>query len=322
MFHFARTLLTCFTLALAASASGMRAPAVEQVMAIHSALISSSIETCIAVETGMLSGDEVLAFNEWKPKSTPTTDTRLSYEKVVDIYTSYKQQTLVHLTLDNGQRLTATEGHPFKTTDGWRDAVLLKKGGQLLLKGGEDGAEAVATDLQPNKPLAQGNNAQAATESVASSAINNSQAASAAQPGERAITIADIRLEVTTVAVYNLEVANAHTFFVGVDGVLVHNGMHGHHSDPVFMGGAKGQPLTTIPDVSHQDLHRDMNKHLDGYSKGGRTMRPTRGNCGLDIRNTFSRSERLDALSDFYKGPGSKYVSAVIDFFTQHPGLK
>jgi hypothetical protein len=223
MLRLVHTLLICFALLHATSASGMRAPALEQKTAIHSALASHSIETCATFDTCIQLGDEVLAFNEWKPKSTSTLDTRLSYEKVVDIYTSYKQQTLVHLTLDNGQQLTATEGHPFKTTDGWRDAVLLKKGGQLLLKGGDGDADAVAADLQLNTPLTHVNSAQAATNSVA---LGN-QATNAAQPGGRAITIADIRLEVKTVAVYNLEVANAHTFFVGVDGVLVHNGGKG-----------------------------------------------------------------------------------------------
>ena len=126
-------------------------------------------------------GDEVLALAEWQSKgSTASADERLRYERVVDIFTSYKQQTLVYLTLDNSQTLTATEGHPFKTTDGWRDAIMLKKGSKLLLKGGD-------------------------------------------ADGERNIGIADVRTEQKTVQVFNLEVANAHTFFVGVDGVLVHN---------------------------------------------------------------------------------------------------
>jgi len=78
-------------------------------------------------------------------------DRRLSYEKVTDVYTSYKAQTLVHLTLDGGQTLTATEGHPFKTADGWRDAIMLKKGGKLLLKGGDGDAyaERTATIAEP-----------------------------------------------------------------------------------------------------------------------------------------------------------------------------
>jgi hypothetical protein len=45
------------------------------------------------------------------------------------------------LGLANGERLTATEGHPFKTAEGWHDAVTLKKGGKLLLKGADADSE-------------------------------------------------------------------------------------------------------------------------------------------------------------------------------------
>ncbi len=107
------------------------------------------------------------------------------YEKVTDTISSFKEQTLLHISLDNGQTIQATAGHPFKTREGWRDAVLLKKGGQLLL-GGE---------------------------------------ADAVQPTERYATITDIRQEVKTTTVFNLEVANLHTYFVGVIGLVVHNGI-------------------------------------------------------------------------------------------------
>jgi hypothetical protein len=299
--------LIILSLTITASASGMSMPKAKQGIAIHS-LDSNTIEICSAFEAGTRPGDEVLAFNEWKPKSVQdakvasgtaasTTDTRLSYEKVVDIYTSYKQQTLVHLTLDNGQRLTATEGHPFKTTDGWRDAVLLKKGGQLLLKGGEGDAEAVAADLQSNRPLAQQNNAQEATESVASSAINNSQAANAAQPGERAITIADIRLEVTTVAVYNLEVANAHTFFVGADGVLVHNGGKGVYWFPEGVGVYVGKAASFVD---------RLGKHFRAGRMGGPA-------CKINMPDSTENDRRIvegfiDATIGYFELPTTNRI--------------
>ena len=128
-------------------------------------------------------GDEVLALSEWKDKgSNAQRDKRLSYEKVTDIYTSHKAQTLVYLTLDNGETLTATEGHPLMTTEGWRDAVMLKKGGKLLLKGGNSDSDA-----------------------------------------ESAAIVIEVRTEQKVLPVFNIEVANAHTYFVGVDGELVHN---------------------------------------------------------------------------------------------------
>jgi RHS repeat-associated protein len=128
-------------------------------------------------------GDQVLALSEWKEKGAdPKVDARLSYEPVTDVFTSQREQTLVRLQLDDGETLTATEGHPFKTSEGWRDAVMLKRGGNLLLKG--DGAG----------------------------------------DAERTAAIVDVVVERKTVQVFNLEVARAHTFFVGSDGVLVHNG--------------------------------------------------------------------------------------------------
>jgi RHS repeat-associated protein len=239
-------------------------------------------------------GDEVLAFAEWKEPGKRQTDSgdkldeRLSYEKITHVMSSTREQRLVHITLEGGERITATDGHPLKTPEGWRDAILLKKGGQLLLKGSGD-ADALALD--------------------ASTRARNQQATA---------TIADVRIETRTVQVFNLEVANAHTFFVGREGVLAHNAQ-GHHSDPKFLGGDPDQDLTKMRDSEHRRLHRDMNNHLDGYTKNGRSMRPTRGNCGADIREAFTRNERLRALSDFYSGVGAKFRAAASDFFSQHP---
>jgi RHS repeat-associated protein len=83
-------------------------------------------------------GDQVLAWAEWKDKGARSgTDERLSYEAVTDVFTSYREQTLVQISLDNGKTITATEGHPFRTSNGWRDAVLLVEGDRLLLKGSD-----------------------------------------------------------------------------------------------------------------------------------------------------------------------------------------
>jgi hypothetical protein len=57
------------------------------------------------------------------------------YEKVSDLITTEKQQRLVHITLNNGKRITATDGHPLRTSEGWRDAVLLKEGHQAAADG-------------------------------------------------------------------------------------------------------------------------------------------------------------------------------------------
>lgn len=121
-------------------------------------------------------GDKVLAKSEWKAEAES-----LSYEPITDIIsTPNHEQKWVDITLQDGKIITATQGHPFKTPEGWRDAVLLQQGGKLLLKG--DGGS------------------------------------------EKTVEIARIVQRTETKTAYNLEVANAHTFFVGEDGVLVHNG--------------------------------------------------------------------------------------------------
>ncbi len=97
---------------------------------------------------------------------------------------------------------------------------------------------------------------------------------------------------------------------------------HGHHSDPKFMGGKKKQPLTNLDVQLHKELHKDMNDFLKNKTDDfGNHMRPQRGNSGQKIRQNFTRQERLDALQEFYRGPGAKYKDAAADFFKQHPDL-
>ena len=88
------------------------------------------------------------------------------------------------------------------------------------------------------------------------------------------------------------------------------------------MGGDKKQSLTTLNEQVHKDLHKDLNDFLKNRTDGfGNHMRPQRGNSGQKIRQNFTRQERLEALRDFYRGPGASYKDAATDFFKQHPGL-
>jgi RHS repeat-associated protein len=163
------------------------------------------------------------------------------YEKVTDIASSFKAQTLLHITLDNGQTIQATAGHPFKTSEGWRDAVMLKKGGKLLLRGGDADAN--------------------------SDAHSNSDTNSA----ERYATITDIREEVKTTAVFNLEVANLHTFFVGEEGLVVHNARRGPIPPPGFTRTndfSHGQPVyKNGRTFISPDIGSDGNSHNGGVWK-------------------------------------------------------
>jgi hypothetical protein len=141
-------------------------------------------------------GDEVLSVAEWLDAgSEPKRDARLQYNRITEVRESHRPQTLVHLTLDTGETIRATAGHAFKTTEGWRDAILLKRGGKLLLKGGGEASESDGSATAP----------------AATAAITDAKT-------ERVATVTEVRTEQTTVRVFNLEVANAHTFFVGMRG--------------------------------------------------------------------------------------------------------
>ena len=93
-----------------------------------------------------------------------------------------------------------------------------------------------------------------------------------------------------------------------------------HHSDPKFMGGEANQELTAMEKGEHKALHKDLNNHLKEVKDGkGNHMRPQKGNSGKQIQKNFSRQQRIQAMKDFYKGPGAKYTNAAKDFFKQRP---
>ena len=153
-------------------------------------------------------GDKVLARSEWKAEGE-----NLSYEPVTDILsTPNQEQKWVDITLQDGKTITATQGHPFHTAEGWRDAILLKKGGKLLLKGEGDSAKT--------------------------------------------IEIAHVTLRTEIQTTYNLEVANAHTFFVGEQGVGVHNGF--------------GAYTITFPDGTRYHGKGDYNRAKKSARRVGR----------------------------------------------------
>jgi hypothetical protein len=95
---------------------------------------------------------------------------------------------------------------------------------------------------------------------------------------------------------------------------------HGHHSDPMFLGGKKDQDLTVLDASTHKSLHKDMNDFLRTKTDGnGNHMRPQSNNSGERIQRNFGRDACVNALCEFYRGPGAKYENAAKDFFKQHP---
>lgn len=73
--------------------------------------------------------------------------------------------------------------------------------------------------------------------------------------------------------VYNLEIDGVHDYFVGDDGVLVHNGgpckLHLHHAWPKFLDGPTAQTLVGMPQALHQRFHGDLYRamHRAGIRK-------------------------------------------------------
>ena len=120
------------------------------------------------------------------------------------------------MTLSDGKVITATEGHPFRTVEGWRDAVLLKQGDTLIL---------TSSDGKPST-----------------------------------IQVDEIRYETKVLTTYNLEVANAHTFFVGEDAVLVHN-CRDSSERQALVAMAK-QDKKTGMSADDMQAYKDLNKEL------------------------------------------------------------
>jgi hypothetical protein len=78
-----------------------------------------------------------------------------------------------------------------------------------------------------------------------------------------------VAAETGTQTVYNLDVANFHTYFVGKDQAWVHNscGQGGgstqqHHAFPQYLGGAAKQSLVPLQTAVHQAYHAALDKVL------------------------------------------------------------
>ena len=100
--------------------------------------------------------------------------------------------------------------------------------------------------------------------------------------------------------------------------------LHGHHSFPIFLGGAKDNGIASLRAGVHQDLHRELSAFLRGITNAeGKHMRPQRGNSGEVVRENFPTKERVQAMADYYSGPGNrlKYRNARREFFRLFPEL-
>ncbi|MCE4554265.1 Ig-like domain repeat protein [Roseateles cellulosilyticus] len=188
-------------------------------------------------------GDEVLAFSEWKNKGIDSAlDERLGYQKVVDVFRSFKEQKIVNIFLANGQSLATTSGHPLMTDKGWRDAASLEEGTRLW-----------------HKPL------------------------STAVPGDEPsdagfVKIEKISTEWRKIPVFNLEIANGHTYFVGESGELVHNGKTNCGKVQKTPSGKRKEDYTP---KNKRDAKKKNAEKNDGQMKCE--------DCGRDLENIASK---------------------------------
>jgi RHS repeat-associated protein len=92
--------------------------------------------------------------------------------------------------------------------------------------------------------------------------------------------------------------------------------LHGHHSDPIFMGGDRSQKRTDLKASTHRRLHKEMNdflhKQKDAYMNH---MRPQSNNSGSDIQQNFTRQQRLNSLQQFYDKNKWIYPRSRYDFY-------
>lgn len=82
-----------------------------------------------------------------------------------------------------------------------------------------------------------------------------------------------------------------------------------HHFMPRWLGGVKTVAIST---AQHIQLHKDMYGFLaNKYA----SLIPKAGNTGQMIRQFTSSEFRINAIREFYSGPGAVYTDAAAAFF-------
>jgi hypothetical protein len=74
----------------------------------------------------------------------------------------------------------------------------------------------------------------------------------------------------------------------------------------------------------HRRLHTELYKFLEGIKGAdGKHMRPLTNNPGDAMRERFNLATRIQAMADFYNGPGNRlrYRNARREFFRLFPEL-
>ena len=117
----------------------------------------------------------------------------------------------------------------------------------------------------------------------------------------------EIEVLAEPVIVYNLEVEDFHSYFVGCVPVLVHNKCHGHHSDPKYLGGDPKQPLTYIDSTDHNKIHSLIDEVFPRRKGTAYYNHLRQANSDFD-------NKVYSTLIDIYQKYNDKYPTLVSDF--------
>ncbi|EQA45783.1 intein N-terminal splicing domain protein [Leptospira broomii serovar Hurstbridge str. 5399] len=151
-------------------------------------------------------GDYVLSINENSGK--------LSYQRVKQLFVR-EVQSVNKLTYENGYEVTTTSNHPF---------YLRGRGFTEVKNIGSDERSVTVASIR-NSHLIQSRSNVSIGASLASIGSESSRSNSASWSNEYNGTLGISKIEEVKekTKVYNFEVEYNHTYFVGIDGVLVHN---------------------------------------------------------------------------------------------------
>lgn len=88
----------------------------------------------------------------------------------------------------------------------------------------------------------------------------------------------------------------------------------GHHAFPKFMGGNIEQTLVKMSKYQHIEFHKDLIQFLKSkYPE----MITKPGYSGRMMQRDIPPELRIQAMREFYSGPGAKYAEAATEFFKQ-----
>ncbi len=203
----------------------------------------SRLEEKVAIET-IKAGDFVLSFDEGKKEK--------SYKKVTDTFVR-TTELIYTVSFVNGEKLETTWNHPFWVL---RKSVA-QESGQVEL-----GASLVTARFIDSDSMSGEDNSNLDGEWISAKDLKAGDV-SLTSHGKR-LLIASITSDKKSETVYNFSVVDNHTYFVGVDGVLVHNQSSG--GTYPSSTSTSTSSTTSAPPISVYDITKTPRQTLGVYN--------------------------------------------------------